>query len=211
MRPRSGIGIEDAPLLLADVFAWNKAYRRSFWDAAGLAFPEGVRYEDQPAITRALVAARFDVLTEPVYRWRVRTDGTSISQQRADVRDLDDRIRTKRWSTETVLADASAATREVWFARVLPIDMWEYFRSVPGCPPEYWALLVAGVRELWGPDTLPFEDTRVPARQRLMGWLVAADRRPDLERLIRWIDEGPESGTHPLSDDPSVPEDLRDL
>ncbi len=44
---------------------------------ADLAFPEDVRYEDQPTLTRALVArSRFDVLAEPVYLWRVRTDGT---------------------------------------------------------------------------------------------------------------------------------------
>ena len=100
-RTAHGVRLDDAPLMLADVFAWNKVYRRSFWDAHDLSFPVGVRYEDQPTLTKALVAAsRFDVLAEPVYRWRVRSDGSSISQQRADPRDLSDRILTKRWSTD---------------------------------------------------------------------------------------------------------------
>ena len=104
-QPRLAVGIEEAPLVLADVFAWNKVFRRSFWEGADLAFPEDVRYEDQPAMTRALVAAKgIDVLAEPVYLWRVRSDGSSISQQRDDLRDLSDRLLTKRWSTETVLA-----------------------------------------------------------------------------------------------------------
>src|SRR3954453_20153701 len=32
--------------LLADRTAWNKLWRRSFWDAHGLRFPEGRTYED---------------------------------------------------------------------------------------------------------------------------------------------------------------------
>lgn len=213
--------LDDVPLMLADVFAVNKVYRRSFWDAAALAFPEDVRYEDQPTLTRALVAAdRFDVLAEPVYLWRVRTDGSSISQQRADPRDLHDRLLTKRWSTEVVEAAVSEHTRQVWFARVLPIDMWEYFRAVPGCPEEYWTMLRAGVLEFWGPDTVPFERTGLPLRQRLMGWLVAQDRRSDLETLLVHLDRNPgplprrtvgdrEVVDHPFSDLPGLPEELR--
>ena len=39
------------PELLGDVFAWNKLFRREFWDNAGLTWPEGIRYEDQPTTT----------------------------------------------------------------------------------------------------------------------------------------------------------------
>ncbi|MFC6287945.1 glycosyltransferase family 2 protein [Nocardioides sp. GCM10027113] len=211
------VRLEERPLLLADVFAWNKVYRRRFWDEAKLEFPAGVRYEDQPALTRALVAAgTLDVLTEPVYLWRVREDGSSISQQRSDPRDLADRLLTKRWSTETVLAGCSGATRHVWFARVLPIDMWEYFRAVPGCADDYWAMLRDGVRELWNDATVPFEETALPLRQRLMGWLVGRDRRTDLEALLEHLDRNPgplphrelDGRTvvdHPFADDPDLP------
>lgn len=217
---RLGVGIAEAPLVLADVFAWNKVFRRSFWDAAELGFPEDVRYEDQPAITRALVEAKgIDVLTEPVYLWRVRSDGTSISQQRDDLRDLSDRLLTKRWSTETVRARTSERTHEVWFGRVLPIDMWEYFRAVPGCSDEYWELLRAGTREFWNPDTVPFERTSLPLRQRLMGWLVCEGRRSELAELIEFIDRHPEGlprrrvgdrevVDHPFAQLPELPPEL---
>ena len=219
-RPRLAVGIEEAPLVLADVFAWNKVFRGSFWDAADLGFPEDVRYEDQPAMTRALVAANgIDVLTEPVYLWRVRSDGSSISQQRDDLRDLSDRLLTKRWSTDTVLGSTTAPTQEVWFGRVLPIDMWEYFRAVPGCSDEYWELLRAGTTEFWNPDTVPFERTSLPLRQRLMGWLVCQGRRSDLARLIDFIDQHPEGlprrkvgdrevVEHPFADLPDLPPEL---
>jgi glycosyltransferase involved in cell wall biosynthesis len=219
-QPRSAVRIEDAPLLLADVFAWNKLYRRSFWDDADLAFPPDVRYEDQPALTRALVAAQgIDVLTEPVYLWRVRTDGSSISQQRDDVRDLSDRLLTKRWSTQTVRETTSEPTQRVWFGRVLPIDMWEYFRAVPGCTDEYWEMLRDGTNEFWNDATVPFEQTSLPLRQRLMGWLVCQGRRADLAELIAFIDQHPdglprrrvgdrEVVAHPFADQPGLPPEL---
>jgi glycosyltransferase involved in cell wall biosynthesis len=219
-RTRLAVGIDEAPLVLADVFAWNKVFRRSFWDSADLAFPEDVRYEDQPAMTRALVAAQgIDILTEPVYLWRVRSDGSSISQQRDDLRDLSDRLLTKRWSTETVRASTTASTQEVWFGRVLPIDMWEYFRAVPACSDEYWELLRAGTTEFWNPATVPFERTSLPLRQRLMGWLVCQGRRSDLATLIDFVDQHPEGlprrrignrevVEHPFAELPDLPPEL---
>jgi glycosyltransferase involved in cell wall biosynthesis len=219
-QPRLGVGIEEAPLVLADVFAWNKVFRRSFWDGADLAFPHDVRYEDQPAMTRALVAAQgIDVLAEPVYLWRVRSDGTSISQQRDDLRDLSDRLLTKRWSTETVRASTSERTQEVWFGRVLPIDMWEYFRAVPGCSDDYWELLRAGTTEFWNAESVPFERTTLPLRQRLMGWLVCQGRRSDLVDLLEFVDQHPgglprrrvgdhEVVEHPFADLPDLPPEL---
>ncbi len=219
-RPADAVTVELAPGMLADVFAWNKVFRRSFWDAADLSFPERVRYEDQPLLTRALVAAgSFDVLTEPVYLWRLRSDGSSISQGRHDLADLEDRMLTKRWSTDVVLDQTSAATQQVWFGTVLPIDMWEYFRAAPGCSDEFWSVLRDGLRELWNPRTMPFERTRLPLRQRLMGWLVAEDRRRDLGTLIAYLDEHPgglprrtvgdrELAVHPFSDDERLPVEL---
>ncbi len=178
-----------SPLLLADVFAWNKLYRTEFWARAGLSFPEGTRYEDQPALTRAFLAARsFDVLTETVYWWRVREDRSSITQKRHEVDDLRDRLQTKRSSLDQVRERADAEVTRVFLAEVLPVDMWEYFRAAPEAGDAYWEMLVEGVREIWNDETLPFEQTAVPPQQRLMGWLVAQDRKDDLARLLGWID-----------------------
>jgi glycosyltransferase involved in cell wall biosynthesis len=218
-RPLTGVRIDEAPLLLADVFAWNKVYRRSFWDARGLRFPEGVSYEDQPVLTEALVHARFDSLVAPVYRWRVRDDGTSISQQRGDLTDLRDRLETKRWSLATVREHTAPSTQQVFLRRVLPVDLWEYFRAVPGSSEEFWATLRDGVRELWSDATLPFERTALPLRQRVMGWLVASDRRADLESFLVWLDGRPAPlptrqlggrtvADHPYAEEPGLPAEL---
>ena len=215
-----GLTVEDAPLMLADVFAVNKVFRRAFWDEADLSFPTDVRYEDQPTLTRAFLAAsHFDALEDPVYLWRVRSDGSSISQQRADPRDLADRLLTKRWSTDLVVEHGSQQVQDVWFRRVLPIDMWEYFRAVPGCTAPYWTALRDGVREFWRTDTVPFERTGLPLRQRIMGWLVAADRRDDLEEFLAYVDahdgklprrvvDGHEVVDHPFRDAAGLPPEL---
>ncbi len=213
---RLSVTVEQMPGVLADVFAWNKVYRRDFWMRNGLEFPVGVRYEDQPTLTRAFLAARrFDVLAETVYRWRVRSDGTSVTQRRHEMADLEDRIRTKRDSAEQVRAYGSAKILETFFAEVLPVDMAAYFRAVPGCADEYWQFLVDAVHELWNDSTVPFEHTRVPVQQRLMGWLAAHERRADLVRLVEFLDghQGQlpfESGRflHPWHQEPGLPPSL---
>lgn len=109
--------------LLADRVAWNKLFRRSFWDAHALRFPEGRVHEDIPVMLPAHFLARsVDVLSDPVYLWRIREAGElSITERRADVRVLLDRLsavehvsdflaehgpaKAKRWYDESVLAD----------------------------------------------------------------------------------------------------------
>lgn len=183
---RFGVTVEEMPLILADVFAVNKVFRRDFWDGEGLRFPVGVRYEDQPTLTRALFAARrFDVLADTVYVWLIREDGSSITQQRHRLADLEDRLLTKRWSTRTVVERGSPTVQRVWYADVLPVDMWEYFRAVPECSDDYWAALRNGVRELWNDSTVRFWETELPPRQRRMGRMVVEDRREELVRFLK--------------------------
>jgi CDP-glycerol glycerophosphotransferase len=185
-RPRrAAIEIAEHPEILGDVFAWNKLFRRAFWECAGLAWPEGLRYEDQPCTTRAYLAGRFDVLPEVVYRWRIRHDGTSITQQRASVRDLTDRIVTKRMALESVRAHGDDEVERVFVDRVLAGDLPRYFAEIPGCSDEWWALLVAGVREFWGARSLTHSGL-TPAH-RLTGWLVEQDRREDAAAVMTYV------------------------
>lgn len=182
---RIGITVADHPEILGDVFAWNKLYRRSFWDAAGLSFPEGLRYEDQPTTTRAYLAGTFDVLPSVVYHWRIRADGTSITQQRSTEQDLLDRWATKRMALQAVREHGDPQVLEVFVDRVLPGDLWRYFLSVPGCSDAWWALLRDGVAELWGDRSLVHSG--LPPVHRLCGWLVEHDRRADAAALMEYV------------------------
>lgn len=186
---RERIRLAEAPLMLADVFPVNKLFRRDFWDAAGLSFPHGTRYEDQPTLTAAFLrASTIDVVPEVVYHWWNRRDHASITKGRRHLVDLEDRIRTKQQSTELVTASGRTELLDVWFKDVLPVDMWEYFRLAPQASDTYWETLRAGMSSLWNESTCTFDHTRVPAQQRLMGWLVERDRRDELADLVAFID-----------------------
>ncbi|MFF7019233.1 MULTISPECIES: CDP-glycerol glycerophosphotransferase family protein [Streptomyces] len=88
---RSRTHITRDPRLLADRVAWNKVFRRSFWDGHAFAFPEGKLYEDTPVMIPAHhLAGSVDVLHEHVYYWRVREG--SITRRRTDVTGVRDRI-----------------------------------------------------------------------------------------------------------------------
>jgi CDP-glycerol glycerophosphotransferase len=109
--------------LLADRVAWNKLWRRSFWDEHGLRFPEGVVHEDIPVVLPAHFLARaVDVLATPVYHYRMREGGElSITQRRLEERVLHDRLnavehvarfltdtgrdRERRWYEQSVVGD----------------------------------------------------------------------------------------------------------
>jgi len=186
---RSGLTVADHPEIMGDVFAWNKLFRRTFWDGAGLSWPEGLRYEDQPTLTRAYLAGHFDVLPDVVYHWRIRTDGSSLTQQRSSLVDLRDRFTTKEMSLasldEYVAAAGDPDVREVFVDRVLAGDLHRYFDEIPGCSDEWWALLVAGVREVWGGRGLT-RSVLTPA-YRLVGWLVLHDRRDQAAAVVTWL------------------------
>ncbi|GGT41476.1 hypothetical protein GCM10010207_47040 [Streptomyces atratus] len=88
---RARTHISRDPRLLADRVAWNKVFRRSFWDRHAFAFPEGKLYEDTPVMIPAhFLAGSVDVLHKHVYYWRVREG--SITRRRTDVQGVRDRI-----------------------------------------------------------------------------------------------------------------------
>ena len=183
-----GVSIDERPEMLGDVFAWNKLFRRGFWDRHGLAFPERVRYEDQPTSTRAfLLADSFDVLRAPVYFWQVREDRSSITQRRHEIDDLRDRIATKRASLELVRELGSAHVLQQFYDDGLSMDLQRYFRHIPHCDDAYWQLLSAGIRELWA-DGPSFATSTMLVQHRVVAWLVVAGRREDAATVVEFAD-----------------------
>ena len=88
---RERTNVRAFPALIRDRMAWNKVYRRSFWDAHSYEFP-AIRYEDFPITLRAhLDAAAVDVVAQRVYLWRDRESGESITQQVFNARNAEDR------------------------------------------------------------------------------------------------------------------------
>ncbi len=186
---RLGVTADEFPEILADVFAWNKVFRRSFWERAQMSFPEGVRYEDQVALTRAfLVANRFDVVEAPVYLWRLREDSSSITQRRHELADLQDRLVTKRSSLDLTRALGSPAVLRRFYNDALSMDLPSYFWEIPRCDETYWRLLSSGLRDLWAAGP-PFTESTLPVQHRLVAWLVAQDRRSEAEAVLGFVKE----------------------
>jgi glycosyltransferase involved in cell wall biosynthesis len=175
--------IGDVPDLLGDVFAWNKMFRREFWDGAELTWPEGIRYEDQPTSTLAFLrATRIATTSTVVYHWRSRDDGSSITQGRARLDDLRDRWTTKRMTLSSVRREGTPELELALLDRILPGDLWRYFVLIPEAENAWWDLLVDGVGELWGERSLTH--SVLPPVHRLTGWLVEQGRRDDAVAVI---------------------------
>lgn len=100
--------VSEHPSLLRDLLPHNKVYRRAFWEAAGLEFPEGILFEDGPVGIRAHALAKsVDVITTPIYYWRLREDTHRSLSQLAD----DERFFVDRIHASTLSADFLEANR----------------------------------------------------------------------------------------------------
>ncbi|MFJ4224557.1 glycosyltransferase family 2 protein [Microbacterium sp. NPDC089695] len=94
------------PAASANIVAWSKISRTALW--SDLRFPEGVAYEDQIVAQLLYTRARsFDVIPDVVVRWRLRADGTSITQGKAQLPVLHDYLAALRGGIR-VLHDAGA-------------------------------------------------------------------------------------------------------
>jgi glycosyltransferase involved in cell wall biosynthesis len=96
--------LHEHPQACANIVAWSKISRTDFW--GDLRFPEGVAYEDQVVAQLLYTRARaFDVIPDVVAHWRVRADGSSITQGRSRLPVLQDYLAALRGGIR-VLRDA---------------------------------------------------------------------------------------------------------
>lgn len=103
---RLGTSLRDHPLASGNIVSWSKVSRIDLW--RDLRFPEGVAYEDQIVAQLMYTRARaFDVIPDVVVQWRVRADGSSITQGKAQLPVLRDYIGALRGGIH-VLHDAGA-------------------------------------------------------------------------------------------------------
>lgn len=187
-----GITIDEHPDMLLDVFAWNKMWRATFFRNAVGAFTRGVRYEDQiPSATAYVEAASFDVLSAIVYYWRVREDGSSITQQKTKIEDLRDRVAVTRGAAEVVYERGSESVQAAWLAKTFGFDLAQYVRQLPRVGAEYWDVLAEACSDLYG----EFGDAcfaAVDMDVRLPLWYVIRhNREATLEVLGELADHGP--------------------
>jgi CDP-glycerol glycerophosphotransferase len=178
---RRGLRFTDDPEVLKNVFAWTKLYRTEFFRRVVREFPHGL-YEDQVPAARAYLHGTFDLLPDVVCHWRIRDDGTSITQQKSTMKDL-----VGRWTMLDELAeemkDAPADLLRAWQVKTVGFDMRLYYEQVPRTPAEYWEFLRDRVRHFVdevGYDVL----AGVPVSDRLLAAATYHGHREDLATLV---------------------------
>jgi CDP-glycerol glycerophosphotransferase len=86
-------------LFVFDTLSTNKCYRREFLVENGLAFPQGIHYEDLLFSAQAYLAAgRITLIPNTVYFWHVveKTTAKSISNRRHEINNFTDRLEIHR-------------------------------------------------------------------------------------------------------------------
>lgn len=144
---RLGVRLRDFPEILTDVFACNKLFDSEFFRHKVGEFPEKIRYEDQEPTARAFRRGVFDVLVDTVYHWRIREDGSSITQNKSDLADLDDRLVVKQ-RVEKILREEDQSTYETWLAKAIGFDLRSYFEQVPRTDQKFFDRLREGMKPL---------------------------------------------------------------
>jgi CDP-glycerol glycerophosphotransferase len=170
--------------LLLDRTAWNKVYRRGFFDGTGLSFPAGL-YEDAPVTVPAhVLAGSVDVLKQVVYHWRQREVGEpSITQQRTVPGNLEDRVRSVRMTRDFLRAHGDAEVGLAYDVYALQSDIGVYLQHYPQSGPDYQSRFMAAV----GPLVCEMDQKavgRLPWNQRLAFDLVRRDDGAALSELL---------------------------
>ncbi|MBW3593496.1 MAG: glycosyltransferase, partial [Actinobacteria bacterium] len=186
-RTRLGTHITHYPALLVDRTAWNKLFRRSFWDRHAFRFPEGVLYEDIPVTLPAHYLARaVDVVDHTIYLWRMREGGDlSITQRRTETRALRDRVSAVDHVSRFLAAQGLVASKWRYDRTVVGHDLRYFLDVLPVADAEYHALFLELVND--------FLDRADPAAldqplaiDRLKWHLVRRRALPELLEVLRF-------------------------
>ncbi|WP_034089884.1 bifunctional glycosyltransferase/CDP-glycerol:glycerophosphate glycerophosphotransferase [Streptacidiphilus albus] len=186
--------ITERPLLVTDRTAWNKVYRRTFWDAQGLEYP-GILYEDAPvSVPLHFLAKSVDILSEPIYHWREREVGArSITQNRTDPRGLIDRVSSMRMVREFLQAQPGAEFRKhlrFYNENSLVEEVPLFFKALPEGGEEYQTAFLDHIGSMISEidqETL----NALPAPMRLKYWLTSKRRLADLLDILAFDAEYP--------------------
>src|SRR4051812_28851640 len=179
--------VSEYPPLIADRTAWNKLFRREFWDRQGRSFPEGVLNEDIPVILPAHFAARsVDVISDPIYYWRIREgEQLSITQRRLEPRALRDRLAAMEQVVDWLDEHGKRKWKRWYYQGIVADDLSFYLNPLVSADDEYRELFLDKVNAFL--DRAPkhaFDELR--SIDRLKWHLVRRRLMPELLEVIRF-------------------------
>ncbi|WP_019632442.1 bifunctional glycosyltransferase/CDP-glycerol:glycerophosphate glycerophosphotransferase [Actinomadura atramentaria] len=216
--------ISERPLLVRDRTVWNKVFRRSFWDANGFSFPDGL-YEDVPvAMAAHLAASAIDVIDEVVYYWRKRSG--SITDARFDRENFAQRVDVSVALRERIAAAGPEVVAAFDEHSLIDVDVRVLLEGLPRASDEDRpALMEIGARAV---RTASADvRRRLPALLRLQLYMLEHGRLDELlevlafirlgrPKSVRYVKRGLRSrwfAEYPYFDDPATgfPADLYDV
>jgi CDP-glycerol glycerophosphotransferase len=214
-RPRTHVSKH--PALLNDRTAWNKLFRRTFWDQHAFRWPEGVLYEDIPVTLRAhVLAGKVDVVREPVYLWRARSgDSASITQRRVEPRAVGDRFAAVDGVSRFMAERGEADLKVLYDRSVAAQDLRYFLQHLDEGDATYHSVFLDLANDFFDrarPDV--FDE--LPALQRLEWYLVRHRLLPELLDVVRFENEREAAltpfvrrgrtiyGDYPFRDDPAL-------
>lgn len=172
--------------LIYDTTAWNKLFRKSFWDENHLVFPEHMLYEDIPVTIPAhYLAHSVDVLDDIVYYWRSRDFGDqSITQDRTDIHNLEDRLKAvsmvNDFFTEQHITGSLLAEKDY---KLLNTDLLIYLNKLTEAGDQYVDLYFKwvtqylkdvpeeGIQKLWPIDRMKYYFVKKADKEKVFALL----------------------------------------
>jgi CDP-glycerol glycerophosphotransferase len=187
-RRHLGVDLDTFPEAMVNAVAWSKTYRREFWDRAGLRFPEGKIYEDQPVSAAAYAQARsFDVVPDISVSWRIRNDRSSISQSAWSTRNLEAHNETVAASFEALRAAGKDRAVQIRALQLISYNMPFFTRHLAKGGPQYWNLLREALLDLVKRVSREEFVHSVGAQDKVLVELIANDRRDAaVEYIENW-------------------------
>lgn len=201
-KDQQGVTASELPPALYDVFACNKLFRADQWDELVGKFPEGVLYEDQEATAKLYAGGiKFDLLAEVVYRWRQRDDNSSITQNKANLYDLEQRVHVAKSVEKIVEVSPDESLKNYWFTKLLSEDLYYYYREEPRTDSQFGRSLQAAVQYFYPKADLGAVQA-MPYDRRLMALALAKGTIDDFRAVLLhfqefgpyWEDEIDENG-----------------
>lgn len=175
--------LTEHPDFMSDVTAWNKLIAFDLWAGRAFRFPENVLYEDMAVMTKLyLTAGTFSSASAPSYLWRVRTGDTkSITQKRAELRNLNDRIKAIFDTVEVLKAEPGLLYE---YGRIVAThDLGYYLPSIKVTDQAYFDTLADAAKRIF--KVTGFNDFSSLKQQprTLIPLLLAGDRAGLLSKL----------------------------
>lgn len=148
---RRGTTIDEHPEASGNIVAWSKVSRTDFWHRAGIRFPEGRLYEDQVVAQQMYARARrFDAIPDVVAHWRIRADGSSITQREAQLDVLRDCLAAMDAGLHVLESAGHRVAAQARIGQILRMDiprLADIGRLHPD--PAYRRALGAFTRDIW--------------------------------------------------------------